>query len=172
MKKFLFLLLFNFLTFSLHTADNKPNLSPKTLPQALWTVMGNTHVDLKPGKNTVALAFWAKLKPDYVYLRIENKEEGNIKGYDSAFDRTVALAALRNGSFINLYKASPTAPSIQSKAKMLNQAAEIAFKGLNQETSRELCAFCNQVEQQLDLVERGVAVPANRRTLVTECPIS
>lgn len=160
MKKPLSLLLLcSSIFFSSHAAcadSSIPNFSPQTRPQALWTVKGET---------TVALAFWAALQPKFIYLRVEEgvdkKKNGKeIIAYENAFDRRDTLKALREGTFVKLYKDSPIAPSVMPKRELLESTVEKAFDGKNERTS-ELRNFCDQVDYQLDLVQRNAATPTD-----------
>ena len=81
MKKSLSFLLLSTLLFSSYAAS-APNISPKTRPQALWTVKGDTTVNLPIGDTTVALAFWAALKPEFIYLRVEEGVDKKTTGKD------------------------------------------------------------------------------------------
>ena len=155
MKKLLTFLLFNTLFFASYTAyaPKAINSSPKPPPQVLWTVKGVAGAKLRNSETTVALAFWAALKPDFIYVRIEEGiGKGKIKGYESALDRTKTLEALKNGTFPKLYKDSPshflnkTVEEAKIKREFLNKTIEEAFEGKNKNT-KKLKEFCKKVTQ-------------------------
>lgn len=163
MIKNLSFLLLSTLLFSSYSAD-VTNSSPKSVPQVLWYAQGNRKLNPKIGETTVAFAFWAKQKKDFIYMRVEEGVDKKLTGkgiigYESAFDREKALKALRDGTFLELYKTAPITPSLEPKRSFLIETAREALEGKNETTSPELENFCSKVEQQLDLVNRGVAVP-------------
>jgi len=126
-KQLLSFLLLPISIFSSHVPS-----SPSDNPTALCKLLNDT----------VMLGYFQK-KPNRIFIRVQDEENKN-KEYESSLDRKEALAALRKGTIVKLYKSQPTTDSVMPKLKFLTSRVEKAFQ---LKTSKQsVSVFCNKVE--------------------------